>query len=126
LVPGYKNNYYAGANVSMSWERFRNKLNPWTGHIVEGYCKFRAMLDEYIKQDPLNNVNDRVNAISLLFSGTSLSDWQNVLSQSPDDHVWDKYSFQEALRAFAPNYCSSMARQEQKRFMKRHLLLPSG
>jgi hypothetical protein len=30
----------------------------WAGHTVEGYCKFRAMLDEYIKQPPLNNVNE--------------------------------------------------------------------
>jgi hypothetical protein len=84
------------------------------------------MLDEYIKQAHLNNVNERVNAISLLLSGTPLSNWQNVLSQLPEDHNWDKNSFQEALRAFALNYCSSMARQKQKRFMKRHLGLPSG
>jgi hypothetical protein len=49
-----------------------------------------------------------------------------VLSQSPEDHIWDKNLFQEALCAFALNYCSSMARQEQKRFMKRNLGLPSG
>jgi hypothetical protein len=48
---------------------------PWTGHTVEGYCKFRAMLDENIKQAPLNNVNEQVNAISLLLSGTPLSNW---------------------------------------------------
>jgi hypothetical protein len=49
-----------------------------------------------------------------------------VLSQLPEDHIWEKNSFQEALCAFALNYCSSMLRQEQKRFMKRHLRLPSG
>jgi hypothetical protein len=32
----------------------------------------------------------------------------------------------KALLAFALHYSSSMARQEQKRFMKRHLGLPSG
>jgi hypothetical protein len=83
------------------------------------------MFDEYIKQAPLNNVNEQVNAISLLLSGTPLSNWQSVLSQLPEDHFWDENSFQEALRDFALNFCSSMARQEQKRFMKRHLRLPS-
>jgi hypothetical protein len=105
---------------------YKKSYTPWTGHTVEGYCKFRAMLDEYIKQAPLNNVNERVNTVSLLLSGTPLSNWQNVLSQLPEDHIWDKNSFQEALRAFALNYCSSMACQEQKRFMKRHLGLSSG
>jgi hypothetical protein len=84
------------------------------------------MLDDYIQQALLNNLNERVNAISLLLSGTSLSNWQNVLSRLPEEHIWDKNLFQEALRTFALNYCSSMARQEQKRFMKRHLRLPSG
>jgi hypothetical protein len=40
--------------------------------------------------------------------------------------VWNEDTFQQALRNFALNYCSSTARQEQKRFMKRHLGLPSG
>jgi hypothetical protein len=43
----------------------------------------------------------------------------------PEDHIWDKNLFQEALRAFALNYCGSMALQEHKRFMKRHLGLPN-
>jgi hypothetical protein len=38
---------------------------PWTVHTVKGYCKFRAILDEYIEQAPLNIVNGRVNAVSL-------------------------------------------------------------
>jgi hypothetical protein len=67
-------------------------------------------------------VSEWVNVISLLFSGTLISYWQIVLSQLPEDHILDENSFQEALH----NYCSSMARQEQKRFMKRHLGLPSG
>jgi hypothetical protein len=60
---------------------YEKSYTPWTGHSVEGYCKFRAMLGECIKQAPLNNVNERVNAVSLLLSGTPLSNWQNVLSQ---------------------------------------------
>jgi hypothetical protein len=63
-------------------------------------------------------VNEWVNAISLLLSGSPLSNWQNVLSQLPEDHICDKNSFQEALRAFALNYCTSMARQEQKYYEK--------
>jgi hypothetical protein len=59
-------------------------------------------------------VNEWVNAISLLLSGTPLSDWQTELSLLPEDHIWDENSFQEALRAFVLDYCSSMARQEQK------------
>jgi hypothetical protein len=49
-----------------------------------------------------------------------------VLSQFPDDHIWDENLFQEALHAFVLNYCSSMAHQEQDRFIKRHLGLPNG
>jgi hypothetical protein len=105
---------------------YEKSYTPWTGHTIEGYCKFRAILDEYIKQAPLNNVNEWVNAVSLLLSGTPLSNWQNVLSYLPEDHIWNENSFQQALRFFALNYCSSMARQGQKRFMKRHLGLPSG
>jgi hypothetical protein len=75
--------------------------------------KIRLMLLECIKQAPLNNLNDRVNAISLFLIGTPLSNWQNVLSQLPEDHIWDKNSFQEDLRAYALNYCSSNAPQEQ-------------
>jgi hypothetical protein len=104
---------------------YEKSYTLWTGHTIEGYCKFRAILDEYIKQAPLNNVNEWVNAISLLLSVTPLSNWQNLPSQFLEDHIWDKNSFYEALRAFALNYCSSMACQEQKRFMKRHLGLPS-
>jgi hypothetical protein len=44
---------------------YEKSYTPWTGHKVEGYCKFRAMHDKYIKQTPLNNVNERVNAVSL-------------------------------------------------------------
>jgi hypothetical protein len=84
------------------------------------------MLDEYIKQAPLNNVNKQVNAISLLLSGIPLSYWQNVLVQLPEDNIWDGNLFQEALCTLALNYCSSMESQEQKRFMKRHLGLPGG
>jgi hypothetical protein len=51
---------------------YENSYTPWTGHTVEGYCKFKVMFDEYIKQDTLNNVNEWVNAILLLFSGTPL------------------------------------------------------
>jgi hypothetical protein len=35
---------------------YEKSYTPWAGHTVEGYCKFRAMLDEYIKQAPLRNV----------------------------------------------------------------------
>jgi hypothetical protein len=105
---------------------YENSYTLWTGHTVEGYCKFRAKLGEYIKQAPLNNVNERVNAVSLLLSGTPQSNWQNLLSRSPDDHIWDVNSFQEALCAFALIYCSSMSRQEQKGSMKRHLGPSSG
>jgi hypothetical protein len=66
---------------------------PLTGHTVEVYCKFRAMLDEYIKQSPLNYMNERMNAISLLLSGTPIRNWQNVLSQLPEDHIWDEIFF---------------------------------
>jgi hypothetical protein len=49
---------------------------PWTRNTVEGYCKFRVMLDEYIKQISINNLIERINSVSLLLSGTPLSNWQ--------------------------------------------------
>jgi hypothetical protein len=55
---------------------YEKSYMPWTGHTVEGYCTFRAMLDEYVKQAPFNNMNEWVNAFSLLLSGTPLSNWQ--------------------------------------------------
>jgi hypothetical protein len=79
------------------------------------------MLDAYIKQAPLRNVNERVPAVSYLLSRIPQSNRQNVLEKLPDGHVWNEDTFQQALRNFALNYCSSTARQEQKRFMKRHL-----
>jgi RNase H-like domain found in reverse transcriptase len=68
---------------------YEKSYMPWTGHTVEGYCKFRAMIDEYIEQAPLNNVNERVSAIPFLLSGTPLSNWQNVLAQLPDKDKWN-------------------------------------
>jgi hypothetical protein len=52
---------------------YEKSYTPWTGHTVKGYCKFRLMLDEYINQAPLNNMNEWVNTVSLLLSGTTLS-----------------------------------------------------
>jgi hypothetical protein len=40
-------------------------------------------------------MNVGVNTVTHLFSGTPLSNWQNVLSQLPDDHIWDENSYQE-------------------------------
>jgi hypothetical protein len=45
---------------SPTYERF---YILWTGYIAEGYCKFWSILDEYINQAPLNNMNERVNAV---------------------------------------------------------------
>jgi hypothetical protein len=72
---------------------YEKSYTLWTGHTVEGYCKLRAILDENIKQAPLNNVNERLNAVSFLLNGTPLSNWQNVLSQVPEDHIWDQNLF---------------------------------
>jgi hypothetical protein len=47
-----------------SFPNYENSYTQWTEHTVEGYYKFRAMLVEYVKQDPLNNVNEQVNAVS--------------------------------------------------------------
>jgi hypothetical protein len=69
---------------------YEKSYTPWTGYTVEEYCKFRVMIDEYIKQAPLNNVNKRMNAVSLLRSGTPLSNWQNVLSQLPEFDIWEE------------------------------------
>jgi hypothetical protein len=70
-------------------------------------------------------MNERVNTVLLLLGETLLSNWQNELSQLPEDHIWDQNLFQEALRASGFNYCSSMARQELQQFMKKHMGLPS-
>ena len=98
---------------------YEKSYMSWTGHCVEVYCKFRAMLDEYIEQAPLNNVQEEAVAVTYLLSGTPLSNWQNVLDQLPEGHI------QKALHNFALNYCSLKARQEQKRFMIRNLGLLS-
>ena len=72
------------------------------------------MIDEYIKQAPLNNVQERAAAITYLLSGTPLSNWQNVLAQLPEGYIWKEESFQKALNNFLLSYCSSKAQQEQK------------
>jgi hypothetical protein len=40
-----------------------------------------VMFDEFLKQAPLSNVNEWVNAFSFLSIGSLLSNWQNVKSQ---------------------------------------------
>jgi hypothetical protein len=40
----------------------------WTGYPVELNYKFRAILDEYIKQSSLDNMNVGVNTVSHLLS----------------------------------------------------------
>ena len=57
-------------------ELYEKFYTPWMGHTVEGFCKFRAMLDEYTSNAPLTNVNERVSAVSILLSGTPLANWQ--------------------------------------------------
>jgi hypothetical protein len=73
--------------TTATFPTFEKSYMPWAGQTVEGYCKVRAILVEYIKQDLLNNLNKRVNAISLILSRTSLGNRQNLLSQLPDDHI---------------------------------------
>ena len=69
---------------------YEKTYTPWTGYTVEGYCKCRATLHEYMQQAPLNSVNERVGAVTLLLSGTPLANWQNVLSELPEeDHSWN-------------------------------------
>jgi hypothetical protein len=82
------------------------------------------MLDKYTKQAPLNNVVERVGAVSLLISGTPLSNWQNVVDKLPAGHIWSEETFEHAMTAFTLKYCSDTARQEQKRLMRRHIGLP--
>jgi hypothetical protein len=87
-------------NPSQSTSAVYEKIyTPWTGHTTEGYCYFRAMLDEYTKQAPLNNVVERVGAVSLLLSGTLLSNWQNVVDKLPAGNIWSKETFEHCFRA---------------------------
>jgi hypothetical protein len=58
--------------TTLSFPNFEKSCTPWTGHTVEGYCRFRAILVEFIKQALINNLNKRVNAVSVILSGTSL------------------------------------------------------
>jgi len=83
------------------------------------------MLEEYTQQAPLNHVNERAGAVTLLLSGNPLANWQNVLSGLPEGHAWTEQSYEDAMQAFALQYCSATARQEQKRFMKHNLGLPT-
>jgi hypothetical protein len=89
-----------------------------------GYSHFRAMLDKYKKQTLLNNIIECVGTVSLLFSGTTLLNWQNVMDKLPVGHIWTKETFDHALTAFVLKYCSNTARQEQKWFMQSHIGLP--
>jgi hypothetical protein len=66
--------------IPLHQSTYEMSYTTWTGHTVKGYCKFRAILDEYVKQAPLSNVNDQVNAVSFLLSGVPLSNCQNMLS----------------------------------------------
>jgi hypothetical protein len=59
-----------------------------------------AMLDKYIKQAPINNMNEWVNSISLLFSETPLNNWKNVMLLFPDDHVWIKIHSKRPYKVF--------------------------
>jgi hypothetical protein len=47
---------------------YEKSYMQWTGQRVEGCYKSRAMINEYIKQNPLNNVNEQANVLSLLLS----------------------------------------------------------
>ena len=42
-------------------------------------------------------VQEQAAAVTYLLSGTPLSNWQNVLAQFPEGHIWTKESFQKAL-----------------------------
>jgi hypothetical protein len=59
-------------------------------------------------------VQEWTAAVTYLLSATPLSNWQNVLAQLPEGHVWTEESFQKALHNFVLNYCSLTAQQEQK------------
>jgi hypothetical protein len=87
-------------------------------HKVEGYCKFCAMLGECTTNVPLANVNERASAVSILLSGTFL--------ELLEGHSWTEQSFDDALILFALKYSSTSACQDQKRFMKCPLGLPSN
>jgi hypothetical protein len=107
-------------------ELYEKFYTPWTGHTVKGYCKFRVMLDEYVKNAPLTKPNERVTGMTILLNGIPLATWQNVISDIPLQNEWNQETFDKALHAFSLKYCSPNARQEQKRFMKRRLGLPSN
>jgi hypothetical protein len=53
---------------------YEKTYTPWTH---QGYCKFRATLNEYMQQGPLNYFNKHVGAFTLLLSEMPLANWQN-------------------------------------------------
>jgi hypothetical protein len=71
-------------------------------------------------------VNEQVGAVTLILSGTPLSNWQNVLLELPESHQWNDAAFKTALKSFALKCCSTTARQVRKRFMKHNVGLPSN
>jgi hypothetical protein len=84
------------------------------------------MLEEYIKNAPLTQTNKQVTGIDLLLNGIPPNNWQNIIADAQRNNKWTQESLNKALHAFSMKYCGSNARQEQKRFMKRRLDLPSN
>lgn len=70
--------------------------------------------------------NEQVTGTNLLLNGIPRTNWQNVIADTHNDNQWTQESLDKALHAFSIKYCGSNARQEQKRFMKRRLGLPSN
>jgi hypothetical protein len=61
-------------------------------------------------------VNERVSVVLILLSGTLLANWQNVLSELLEGHLWTEQSFDDALMSIALKYYSTSTCQEEKYF----------
>jgi hypothetical protein len=55
------------------------------------------MLEKYRKHTLLNNVIECVGTVSLLLSGTPLSNWQNVMEKLPAGNFGTEETFDHAM-----------------------------
>jgi len=98
------------------------------GMTTEEYCQFRAIAAHYFLNAGIDTVSAKIAAISQLTTGNALENWNTAIQLFKDDNgnqdPTTDDELQAVMEAFAINYASDSARQEQKRFMNRTMSKP--
>merc|ERR1712137_460048 len=98
------------------------------GMTTEEYCQFRAIAAHYFLNAGIDTVSAKIAAISQLTTGNALENWNTAIQLFKDDNENQDPTtddeLQAVMEAFAINYASDSARQEQKRFMNRTMSKP--